>query len=259
MYTKREIAENWLPRYTGTPITALGDYILLTNFSSYVEAFAERFNVEIMGRGRPMQTASNANGLSIINYGIGSPNAALIMDLLVARQPKGVLFLGKCGGLKESTEIGHFVLPIAAIRGDGTSNDYFPPEVPALPSFKLHKFVSDKVLSRGQEYRTGVVYTTNRRIWEWDADFRERLKQLSCLAIDMETATIFIVGHKNGIPRGALLLVSDVPIMPEGIKTEESDRSVTERFAQLHLDIGIEAMTHIGDEGEDIKHLRYED
>ncbi len=259
MLTKREIAENWLPRYTGTPVGALGDYILLTNFSSYVDAFAERFNAEIMGRGRPMQSATNANGLSIINYGIGSPNAALIMDLLVARQPKGVLFLGKCGGLKESTEIGHFVLPIAAIRGDGTSNDYFPPEVPALPSFKLHKFVSDKVLSRGQEYRTGVVYTTNRRIWEWDADFRERLKQLSCLAIDMETATIFIVGHKNGIPRGALLLVSDVPIMPEGIKTEESDRSVTERFAQLHLDIGIEAMMHIGDEGEDIKHLRYED
>lgn len=258
MTTKDEIAENWLPRYTGTPTGMLGDYILLTNFDSYVDAFAQRFDVPIMGQGRPMQTANNKDGLSIINYGIGSPNAALIMDLLVARKPKGVLFLGKCGGLKESAEIGHFVLPIAAIRGDGTSNDYFPPEVPALPSFKLHKFVSDKILARNMEYRTGVVYTTNRRVWEWDLEFRERLQELSCLAIDMETATIFIVGHKNGIPRGALLLISDVPIMPEGVKTEESDRAVSERFAHLHLDIGIDAMTHIGEEGEDIKHLRYE-
>ena len=258
MKTKEEIVTNWLPRYTDTAVEEFGKYILLTNFDSYVDAFARRFDVEVMGQGRPMQTATNKDGLSIINYGIGSPNAALIMDLLVAREPKGVLFLGKCGGLKESTEIGHFILPIAAIRGDGTSNDYFPPEVPALPSFKLHKFVSDKILARQLEYRTGVVYTTNRRVWEWDLDFRERLKELSCLAIDMETATIFIVGHKNGIPRGALLLVSDVPIMPEGVKTEESDRAVSEKYAQLHLDIGIEAMLHIGDEGEDIKHLRYE-
>jgi AMP nucleosidase len=258
MHTKLEIATNWLPRYTGTPVNEFGDYILLTNFSSAIEQFAERFDVPIKGQDRPMQTATNKNGLSIIKYGIGSPNAALIMDLLIARRPKGVLFLGKCGGLKASTEIGHFILPIAAIRGDGTSNDYFPPEVPALPSFKLHKFISDKILERGQEYRTGVVYTTNRRVWEWDAPFRQRLHELSCMAIDMETATIFIVGHKNAIPRGALLLVSDVPVVPEGVKTEESDRAVSEKYAALHLDIGIEAMAHIGDHGEEIKHLRYE-
>lgn len=257
MQTKLDIARNWLPRYTGTEVDAFGDYILLTNFRGYVDAFAEKFDVEVKGLHRPMQTATSGN-LTIINYGIGSPNAALIMDLLVARMPKGVLFLGKCGGLKGSTEIGHFILPIAAIRGDGTSNDYFPPEVPALPSFKLHKFVSDKVLMYGQEYRTGVVYTTNRRVWEWDEAFRMRLQDLSCLAIDMETATIFIVGHKNGIPRGALLLVSDVPVVPEGVKTEESDRRVTEEFAELHLTIGIEAMREIGSKGEEIKHLRYD-
>jgi AMP nucleosidase len=255
MTTKVEIAKSWLPRYTGTQIDDFGDYILVTNFKSYVESFAQRFNVDIKGLDRPMQTATNTEGLSIINYGIGSPNAALIMDLLVARMPRGVLFLGKCGGLKDSTQIGHFILPIAAIRGDGTSNDYFPQEVPALPSFKLHKFVSDKVLAYNQEYRTGVVYTTNRRVWEWDELFRQRLRELSCLAIDMETATIFIVGHKNSIPRGALLLVSDVPVMPEGVKTEESDRLVTEQWAGLHLDIGISAMLEIGLKGEPIKHF----
>ncbi len=257
MKTKLEIAKNWLPRYTGTQIDEFGDYMLLTNFQNYVEKFADRFKCDIRGIGRPMQTANNSNGLSIINFGIGSANAATIMDLLVARRPKAVLFLGKCGGLKRSTEIGHFILPTAAIRGDGTSDDYKPKEVPALPSFKLHKFVSDKILARKLEYRTGVVYTTNRRVWEWDDEFKKYLRKLSTLAIDMETATLFVVGLVNEIPRGALLLVSDRPMMPEGVKTEKSDQAVTEKFADLHLEIGIEAMTELGIKGERIKHFRY--
>ena len=257
MKTKLEMARNWLPRYTNTKIDDFGDYILITNFPDYVTAFAEQFKCDVQGVGRPMQTATNSTGVSIINYGMGSPNAATIMDLLTARNPKGVLFLGKCGGLKHTTEIGHFILPIAAIRGEGTSNDYFPPEVPALPSFKLHKFVSDKIVEHDQDYRTGVVYTTNRRVWEWDEKFKSYLTSLSAIAIDMETATVFIVGHANEIARGALLLVSDMPLLPAGIKTEESDKKVTKEFRDLHLKIGIEAMSEIGLEGEQIKHFRY--
>jgi AMP nucleosidase len=254
---KLEITKNWLPRYTGMPLDQFGDYILLTNFADYVGRFANRFGCDVHGEGRPMQAATNSAGLTIINFGIGSPNAATIMDLLSARAPKGVLFLGKCGGLKQTSEIGHFILPIAAIRGEGTSSDYFPPEVPALPSFKLHKFVSDKIVARDLEYRTGVIYTTNRRVWEHDEAFLERLKRLTCIGIDMETATIFIVGHHNEISRGALLLVSDVPITPDGIKTELSDREVTKKFVELHLDIGIEAMTEIGTRGEEMKHFSF--
>jgi AMP nucleosidase len=257
MKERLEIARNWLPRYTGMPLDDFGDYILLTNFQNYLERFATRFNCDISGEGRPMQAATNANGLTLINFGIGSPNAATIMDLLTARAPKGVLFLGKCGGLKHSTEIGHFILPVAAIRGEGTSNDYFPPEVPALLSFKLHKFVSDRIIERHLEYRTGVIYTTNRRLWEHDQKFLERLKALTCIGIDMETATVFIVGHHNQIARGALLLVSDVPITPDGVKTEASDRTVTQNWADVHLEIGIEAMTEIGKSGEQIKHFTY--
>lgn len=257
MKTKLDIAKNWLPRYTGTNIDDFGDYLLLTNFQNYVDKFAKRFNCEVKGIGRAMQTATNTNGLSIINFGMGSANAATIMDLLVARAPKGVLFLGKCGGLKRSTEIGHFILPTAAIRGEGTSDDYKPSEVPALPSFKLHKFVSDKIIEHGMEYRTGVVYTTNRRVWEWDEEFKKYLKKLSTIAIDMETATLFIVGLVNEIPRGALLLVSDIPMIPEGVKTEKSDKEVTEKYADLHLEIGIEAMTELGVKGEQIKHFTY--
>ncbi len=257
MTSKLTIAQNWLPRYTGMKIDEFGDYVLLTNFSNYVKAFADAFHCDIHGEGRPMQAATNSAGLTIVNFGIGSANAATIMDLLSARMPKGVLFLGKCGGLKKSTEIGNFILPIAAIRGEGTSNDYFPPEVPALPSFKLHKFVSETIARHGFEYRTGVVYTTNRRLWEHDHNFLDRLRMMTCIAIDMETATILIVGHHNEISRGALLLVSDVPITPEGVKTEESDQKVTSQWSDLHLQIGIESMTDIGHKGEKIKHFRY--
>jgi AMP nucleosidase len=213
--------------------------------------------VPMRGKDRPMQTATNKDGLTIINFGIGSPNAATIMDLLQAVKPEAVLFLGKCGGVKKSTEIGHFILPMAAIRGEGTSNDYVPAEVPAMPSFKLHKFVSEKIIEAGLEYRTGVVYTTNRRVWEHDNAFREKLKDLRVIGIDMETATLFSVGLVNEISRGALLLVSDVPMTPDGVKTEESDKNVTTNFVDLHLEIGIKAMTDIGAKGEKIKHFRY--
>ena len=257
MVSKRDIAHDWLPRYTGMDLELFGDYILLTNFRNYVTEFAERFDCKVFGEDRPMQAATSDHNLSIVNFGIGTANAATIMDLLVAREPKAVLFLGKCGGLRASTEIGHFVLPIAAIRGEGTSNEYFPPEVPALPSFEIHKYVSDKIEESGHEFRTGVVYTTNRRIWEHDEAFLDRLRSLTALAIDMETATIFIVGHHNEIARGALLLVSDVPISPEGIKTEESDAEVTRRWTDIHIDLGIEAMSQIARDGVQVKHFRF--
>lgn len=256
MQTKEEIVKNWLPRYTGTPLEGFGKYILLTNFHNYVTKFAQRFNVPVMGEKGPMQTATH-NNLTIINFGIGSSNAATIMDLLSAIHPKGALFLGKCGGVKQSTEIGHFILPMAAIRGEGTSDDYLPPGVPAMPSFKLHKFVSERIVENNLEYRTGVVYTTNRRVWEHDEQFKNQLTEKRVIGVDMETATLFVVGLVNEIARGALLLVSDRPMTPDGVKTEDSDRIVTQKYVDLHLDIGIQSMAELGEKGEKIKHFRY--
>jgi AMP nucleosidase len=258
MKTKRDICENWLPRYTGSKIADMADYILLTNFHDYVNRFARQFDVEVKGLDRPMPnaTAKEAN-ISIINFGMGSANAATVMDLLIARSPTAVLFLGKCGGLKKSSEIGHFILPIAAIRGEGTSDDYFPSAVPALPSFKLHKFVSQKIVALKLDYRTGVVYTTNRRVWEHDQAFKQRLRRLTCLAIDMETATIFIVGHHNNIARGALLLVSDLPTMPDGVKTAATDTLVAAKWTDIHLKLGINSMRDLESKGEQIKHFLY--
>lgn len=257
MVTKNDLVRDWLPRYTGMPLDKFGEYVLLTNFSAYVRRFADKFECEVFGEDRPMQAATNDEGLSIINFGIGSPNAATVMDLLTAHHPKAVLFLGKCGGLKRSTEIGNFILPIAAIRGEGTSDDYLPHLVPALPSFKLHKFVSEKLVERQLDYRTGVIYTTNRRVWEHDEEFKDRLQDYTPIAIDMEVATIFCVGHKNEIARGALLLVSDLPMTQDGIKTQASDKEVNQTWSDVHLDIGIESLTDIEEKGEKIKHFRY--
>ena len=256
MKTKEQIVDNWLPRYTGESLENFGEYILLTNFSNYVNLFAQWNNVPIVGKDRPMQCAT-AENITIINFGMGSPTAATVMDLLTAIQPKAALFLGKCGGLKKRNKIGDLILPIAAIRGEGTSNDYFPPEVPALPAFALQKAISTTIRDFEQDYWTGVCYTTNRRVWEHDEQFKEYLQQIRAYAIDMETATIFSVGFYNKIPTGALLLVSDLPMIPEGVKTEESDKTVTAQYVETHLKIGIESLKQLINDGLTVRHLKF--
>lgn len=256
MKTKEEIINNWLPRYTGVPLEEFGQYILLTNFQQYVDMFAEWNNVPVLGENRPMKSAT-AEGITIINFGMGSPVAATMMDLLQAIKPKAVLFLGKCGGLKKKNNIGDFVLPIAAIRGEGTSTDYFPPEVPAMPAFALQKAISTTIRDYGYDYWTGTVYTTNRRVWEHDDVFKEYLRKIRAMAIDMETATIFTVGFHNEIPTGALLLVSDQPMIPEGVKTEISDTKVSSNYVEHHLKIGIMSLQQIQFEKLTVKHLKF--
>ena len=255
MKSKEEIVNNWLPRYTGVELESFGKYILLTNFSNYVSKFAELTGAEINGLDKPMPSAT-ANGITIINFSMGSPNAAIIMDLLMAIKPKAVLFLGKCGGLKRKNKVGDMILPIAAIRGDGTSNDYFPPEVPALPAFSLQKAVSTTIRNYNIDYWTGTVFTTNRRVWQHDNEFKKYLQKVRPMAIDMETATIFSVGFYNKIPTVALLLVSDQPMIPEGVKTDKSDTSVTKKYVDNHLKIGIDSLNELINNGLTVKHLR---
>jgi AMP nucleosidase len=257
MKTKKDIVEDWLPRYTGRPLADFGEYILLTNFINYVEMFAERFGVNIMGKDKPMQTAT-ADNITIINFGMGSAMAATCMDLLSAIEPKAALFLGKCGGLKKVSKLGDIILPIAAIRGDGTSDEYIMKEIPALPSFRLQMAVAATIVKHKVDYWTGTVYTTNRRVWEHDEEFKTYLQKTRALGIDMETATIFITGFVNKIPKGALLLVSDNPMTPDGVKTSKSDQSVTAKFVKRHLDIGIDSLVELRDSGASVKHLRFE-
>lgn len=254
--SRQDIVENWLPRYTGVGLDELGDYILLTNFSHYVKLFAQWHGAKLRGKDKPMPNAT-AGRISIINFGMGSATAATVMDLLSAIHPKAVLFLGKCGGLKHRAELGDLILPIAAIRGEGTSNDYFPPEVPALPAFALQKAISTTIREAERDYWTGTVYTTNRRVWEHDQEFKDHLKKIRALAIDMETATIFMTGFYNETPTGALLLVSDQPMMPEGVKTAESDAEIDATYVTDHLRIGINSLKQLANQSQTLKHLKF--
>lgn len=257
MKTKQEIVENWLPRYTKRPLDQFTKYILLTNFQKYVEVFASHFNVPILGLDGNMPNAS-ANGITMINFGMGSANAATIMDLLSAISPEAVLFLGKCGGTKSKNKLGDIILPIAAIRGEGASNEYLPPEVPSLPAFNLLRSISTNVRDHGKDYWTGTVYTTNRRVWEYDDKFKDYLRSIRVIAVDMETATLFTCGFANRIPTGALLLVSDQPMISDGVKTEKSDSVVTKNFVEEHVMIGIESLETLINNDLTVKHLRFD-
>ena len=254
MKTKEEIVQNWLPRYTGRKLEEFPKYILLTNFNKYLEIFAQKYGVEIVGKDKNMPSVL-ADGIMMINFGMGSPNAATIMDLLSAVDPDAVLFLGKCGGLKDKYEVGSFVIPMAGIRGEGTSNDYFPIEGPSLPTFNLLRSVSSTIRDKDMDYWVGTIYTTNRRVWEFDEKFKDYLRKIKALGVDMETATLFTVGFANSIPTGALLLISDKPMLEHGIKTEESDKLVDNNFIKNHVEIGIESLLKIKNSGTTIKHM----
>ena len=256
MKTKQEIVENWLPRYTDRKLEDFSDHILLTNFTKYVELFAEHFDAPILGLRNSMPNASGG-GITIINFGMGSSNAATIMDLLSAVMPKAVLFLGKCGGLKRANSLGDYVLPIEAIRGEGTSNDYLPPEVPSLPAFSMLRAISSAIRDKGHDYWTGTIYTTNRRVWEYDTSFKEYLVRTHATGIDMETATLLTAGFANQIPTGALLMVSDKPLEENGVKTQESDKGVTQKFAPEHVELGIADLEMIIDEKKTIQHIKF--
>ena len=257
MITKEEIVANWLPRYTKHPIEDFTDLVLLTNFNNYVDIFCDHFGMEAPPYDANMRMAT-AEGLTMINFGMGSPNAAIIMDLLSAVAPRACLFLGKCGGISHKTQVGDLILPLAGIRGEGTSNDYYPPEVPALPAFMMQRAVSSAIRDYGQDYWTGTVYTTNRRIWEHDEAFKAKLRTTRAMAVDMETATLFVTGFANHIPTGALLLVSDNPMIPEGVKTAESDQHVTADFVREHVLIGIRSLEKIKGKDKTVRHLKFD-
>lgn len=255
---KWRIGREVLERYTGTAPEQFQKQILLTNFEYYMERFSVLCDDAETTRGSAMTVKHSPRmGVSLVNFSVGSPVAALIIEVLATAEPKATLFLGMAGGLHRSLQVGDFVLPTAAIRDEGTSRHFMPPQVPALPTFKVQKFVSQIIVERGLDYRTGVVHSTDYRFWEFDEHFKQHLYDERALAIDMETATLFSVGFASKVPVGALLLVSDLPLKRGGIKTRDSARAVFREFTDRHIEVGIEAMSQIAERGEHIRHYRW--
>jgi len=255
---KWRIGREVLERYTGTAPERFQKQILLTNFEYYMERFSVLCDDAETTRGSAMTVKHSARmGVSLVNFSVGSPVAALIIEVLATAEPKATLFLGMAGGLHRSLEVGDFILPTAAIRDEGASRHFMPPQVPALPTFKVQKFISQIIVERGLDYRTGVVHSTDYRFWEFDERFKQQLYDERALAIDMETATLFSVGFASKVPIGALLLVSDLPLKRGGIKTRDSARAVFREFTDRHIEVGIEAMSQIAERGEHIRHYRW--
>ncbi len=255
---KRIIAENMLERYTGSLRGSFQKQILLTNFEHYMKQFKKITNCKKPTRGSAMSAIhSEKHGVSLINFNIGAPTCALIVELLATIEPKAVLLLGMCGGLHRSLKVGDFILPMAAIRGEGVSNHFLPGEVPSLPSFKVQKFVSEILVDRGIEYRTGVIHTTDYRFWEFSPGFKEKLYSQRVIGIEMETAALFTAGFASKVANGALLLVSDLPLREGGIKTKSSAKKIFQNYTDLHLELGIRAMSEIAEKGEKIRHYQW--
>jgi AMP nucleosidase len=254
---KHKIAQDILERYTGSSLGMFRKQIILTNFEYYLERFHKICGDE-RTRGSAMGAVhSRKADVSIINFSIGSPTAALIIEVLSVLDPKAVLFLGMTGGLHRSLKLGDFVVPTAAIRDEGASHHFMPRQVPALPTFKIQKFVSEIIVEKGLDYRTGVVHTTDYRFWEFDDKFKAQLYEEHALVIDMETATLFVAGFACKVPIGALLLVSDLPLKRGGIKTKKSAKAVFSQFTDLHLEIGMKSMSDIAERGEHIRHYKW--
>ena len=243
--SRDKIGIDTLERYTGSSASDFQNYILLTNFHRYLSEFANKYSINILEGSAMRSCHSESAKISVIDYGIGSPMAALIVELLSFIKPKAVLMLGMCGGLRNDYEIGDFFNPVAAIRGEGTSNAFMPSQCPALSSFVIQRYICENLESQNLKYHNGVIHTTNVRFWEFNEKFKETIKKERVQSIDMECATLFAVGFAKYVPVGALMLISDLPLKADGIKTKNSAKSVFNKFTDLHLQTGISVLKNM--------------
>mgnify|MGYP000483119477 CR=1 FL=1 len=256
---KRKIAIDMLERYTGHDIEDFQPQIILTNFHYYTERFNALLDDHEYTQGSAFKASSSPKArVTIVEFGIGSAMAALVMELVAVIEPRAVLFLGMCGAVHKSLNVGDFILPIGAIRAESVSQHFMPPQVPALPTFKIQKFASQVLVEHGMEYRTGMVHSTDLRLWEFDDDFKNNLYEERVIAVEMECAALFITGFASKVNNGALLLVSDCPLKRDGIKTKKSANSVFKKYTDKHIELGIEITADIALRGDAIRHYRWD-
>ncbi|MCK5882157.1 MAG: AMP nucleosidase [Bacteriovoracaceae bacterium] len=255
---KKKIARDMLERYTGHSLDMFEQQIIITNFHYYVERFNTLLDDSVYTQGSAFKAASSKKSkVTIVEFGIGSAMAALIGELLAVIEPKAVLFLGMAGGVHPSLKVGDFVLPIASIRAEGVSQHFLPPQVPALPTFQIQKFVSQILLEEGYDYKSGTIHTTDFRFWEFDDRFKSQLIEERVLCVEMETAALFASCFVSKVNIGALILISDCPMKKGGIKTKKSASQVFKKYTDIHIELGIKAMAQIAEKGETMRHYQW--
>ncbi|SMC16918.1 AMP nucleosidase [Desulfacinum hydrothermale DSM 13146] len=239
---EHEYVRQTLERYTGLSLDRFCEHVIITNFRRYTQCFREKTGGEFSEGNFRVVTVPDRN-CTLIDFGIGSPQAALVIHCLAyLDQLKSVIMLGMCGGIDDTLEVGDFVVPSAAIRGEGTSRHYLPREFPAIPASSVNLFCIGAVKRAQMVPKCGIVYTTDRRLWEFDEAFVDYLRNQRILAIDMELATLFSVSYRFEVPIGSIMLVSDMPLQRRGIKSKELHQKVYDDFMDTHIDLGLEAV-----------------
>ena len=239
-----EIARQTLERYSGCEAGQFRSNLILTNFPKYVEYFAKTRNVPIVEGSMFKVAHSVEDDVSILDFKIGSPAAALVVDVCSFLPIRASMLLGMCGGLRRRYKVGDYLVPVASIRGEGTSDFYFPIEVPALANFLMQRATTELLDVEKALYHIGITYTTNMRFWEFNEEFKTRLKNTKAQGIEMECATLFAASYKRKFTLGALLLVSDLPLNHDGIKTKQSSQWVYDNFMADHVEKGIKILKH---------------
>ena len=239
---EHEYIRQTLERYTNSKLEDFCEYVLITNFKRYIKRFQEKTNGKLSEGNFRIVNAKEKN-CTMIDFGIGSPQAALIINCLAYLDNlKSVIMLGMCGGIDDVIKVGDFLVPTAAIRGEGTSRHYLPPEFPAIPASSVNLYCIGAVRKFGLIPHCGIVYTTDRRLWEYDEEFVDYLRKQRILAIEMELATLFSVAYRYEVPIGSVMLVSDMPLQKRGVKDKKLYNNVYSNYMETHLDIALDAV-----------------
>jgi AMP nucleosidase len=285
-----------LVHYTGSDWRNVQQWILLTNYHRYVDQFVRWGLAHLaearvpydrlvlpggaeIGRGLALEQAEVAvaaspwhrfqmpayhlvapdgQGVTLVNIGVGPSNAKNITDHLAVLRPNCWLMVGHCGGLRQSQQIGDYVLAHAYLRQDGILDALVPPDVP-IPALAEVQIALQDAAARvtgehgealKQRLRTGTVVTNDDRNWELRYTLERRRINLSrAIAVDMESGTVAANGYRLRVPYGTLLCVSDKPLHGE-IKLPGAANAFYESAVAQHLRIGLEALDLLRERGE---------
>ncbi len=276
-----------LVHYTGSDWRFVQPWILLTNYHRYVDQFVQwgidqlrtggpynrlvlPGNISIEANHTPDEAAAlvasspwhrsqmpayhlatpDSQGVTLVNIGVGPSNAKTMTDHLAVLRPHCWLMVGHCGGLRQSQQIGDYVLAHAYLRQDHVLDGLVPTDVPipalAEVQVALQEAAAAVTGDRGEalkrRLRTGTVVTYDDRNWElrWRQE-RRRIDLSRAIAVDMESGTVATQGFRLRVPYGALLCVSDKPLHGE-IKLPGAASAFYERAVSEHLRIGLAAL-----------------
>ncbi len=293
-----------LRHYTGTSPEHFQNFVMFTNYQFYIDefvrlghelmaspdsdgyvAFVEPGNIVTRRVGHAMQPGddlgaapprlpqmpgyhlvrADGSGISMVNIGVGPANAKTATDHIAVLRPHAWLMLGHCAGLRNTQQLGDYVLAHGYVREDHVLDEDLPlwVPIPALAEVQvaIESAVAEVTQLGGHDLkrvlRTGTVASTDNRNWELlpQRTPERRFSQSRAVALDMESATIAANGFRFRVPYGTLLCVSDKPLHGEIKLPGMANQFYRDRVDQ-HLRIGIRALELLRGLGSDKLHSR---